>query len=156
MAGKNIRGLWPRTGRAWALVVAGVVTFSLLNVLVLGGSELALDLLISLSGALAGFAAARLGTYPVRRRGSGVGRIFGLFAGLAVGFLIIFGGTALAGIPPFPTAEGGNAGTMIYGLAFGFLVGVPGGLAPPGPRPASSGSEAKVVAVQKKMEAMAS
>jgi hypothetical protein len=44
--------------------------------------------------------------------------------------VIIFGGTALAGIPPYPTAEGGDVGNLIYGIALGFLVGVPGGLVP--------------------------
>ena len=122
-----------------------MLVFFALNVLVLGGSELALDLLIFLSGMLAGFTAARLATYPFRRKpgGSEIGRTVGLFVGLALVFVIIFGGTALAGIPPYPTAEGGNVGNLIYGLALGFLVGVPGGLIPAGaeshlPLPASN------------------
>ena len=146
-----MRRLWPRTGRAWALVVVGVLTFLALDVLTLRGSDLALDLLIFLSGMLAGLAVSRLATYPFRRRsgGSGLGRTVGLFAGLASVFAIIFGGTALAGIPPYPTAEGGNAGTMIYGLALGFLVGFPGGLvrAESRPQPPLPGSSLKVVAV---------
>lgn len=132
-------------------MVVGVLTFFALDVLALRGSDLALDLLIFLSGMLAGGAAARLATYPLRKKfgDSGIGRTFGLFAGLASVFAIVFGGTALAGIPPYPTAEGGNAGTMIYGLALGFLVGVPGGLVraenrPPPPPP---GSNLKIVAV---------
>jgi len=126
----GIRRLWPRTRRAWALAVFGVLTFFVLDVLALRGSDLALDLLIFLSGMLAGAVAARLATYPLRRMAGnpGIWRTVGLFVGLASVFVIIFGGTALAGIPPYPTAEGGNAGTMIYGLALGFLVGVPGGL----------------------------
>ncbi|MDQ3378399.1 MAG: hypothetical protein M3533_16120 [Actinomycetota bacterium] len=154
MAGKEITGirrLWPRTGRAWAFVVLGVLTFFALDLLVLRGSDLALDLLVFLSGMLAGFAAARLATYPFRRLvgGSGIWSTVGLFAGLALVFAIIFGGTALAGIPPYPTAEGGNVGNMIYGIALGFLVGVPGGLIPAGsggPRP-SSVPDLKVAAV---------
>ena len=127
----------------------GVLTFFVLDLLALWGSDLALDLLIFLSGMLAGAVAARLATYPFRRlaEGAGIWRIVGLFVGLASVFVIIFGGTALAGIPPYPTAEGGNAGTMIHGLALGFLVGVPGGLATSGERRSSSAPDLKVVAV---------
>ena len=151
MAGREttIRRLWPKTRRAWTLAGLGALTFFALNLLVLRGSELALDLLISLSGALTGAAVARLATYPFRRTGSAMRRTVGLFLGLASVFVIIFGGTTLAGIPPFPTAEGGNAGTLIYGLAIGFGIGVPGGLVPaeekiPAP---GSGSEVRVVAL---------
>ena len=127
----------------------GVLTFFVLDLLALRGSDLALDLLIFLSGMLAGAVAARLATYPFRRlaEGSAIWRTVGLFAGLAFVFVIIFGGTALAGIPPYPTAEGGNAGTMIHGLALGFLVGVPGGLASSGERRPSPGPDLKVAAV---------
>ena len=154
MAGRKttgIRALWPKTRRDWTFVVFCAFAFLALNVLALLGSDLAWDLLISLSGALVGLAAARLATYPFRKKPgvSGVGRIFGLFVGLALVFVIIFGGTALAGIPAYPTAEGGNVGNMIYGFAMGVLVGIPGGLAPaerktPGP-PSRSGF--KVVAI---------
>ena len=135
MDGKGIawvRGLWPKTGRSWALVVFGLLTFLALDVLALRGSDLALDLLVFLSGMLVGVVAARLATLPFREMvgGAGIWRTVGLFAGLASVFAIIFGGTALAGIPPYPTAEGGNTGNLIYGVALGFLVGVPGGLAP--------------------------
>lgn len=127
------------------------LAFLALNVLALWGSDLAWDLLIFLSGALVGLAATWLATYPLRKRPgvSGVGRIFGLFVGLALVFVIIFGGTALAGIPPYPTAEGGNVGNLIYGLALGVLVGVPGGLAPAERKVSAppSRSEIKVVAV---------
>ena len=154
MAGRGaigIRRLLPKTRRSWAVAVLGVLIFFALDLLALRGSDLALDLLIFLSGMLVGFIAARLVTLPFRNRldGSGIGRTIGLFAGFASVFLIIFGGTALAGIPPYPTAEGGNVGNVIYGLALGFLVGVPGGLAPAGsevPRP-SSAPDLKVVAV---------
>ncbi len=129
-----MRRLLPRTRRSWAVAAFGVLTFFALDLLALRGSDLALDLLVFLSGMLAGLAAVRLATYPFRRGvgGAGIGRTIGLLAGLASVFVIIFGGTALAGIPPYPTAEGGNAGNLIYGLALGFLVGVPGGLVPPG------------------------
>ena len=137
MAGRGaigIRRLLPRSRRSWAVAALGVLTFFALDLLALRGSDLALDLLIFLSGMLVGLAVARLATLPFRNRlsGSGIGRTVGLFAGLASVFLIIFGGTALAGIPPYPTTEGGNMGNMIYGLALGFLVGVPGGLVPAG------------------------
>jgi len=130
--------------------VAGLVTFFVLDLLALRGSDLALDLLIVLSGMLAGAVAARVATLPFRKAsGSGIWRTVGLFAGLASVFVIIFGGTALAGIPPYPTAEGGNTGTAIYGIALGFFVGVPGGLASSGPgeRQPSPAPDLKVVAV---------
>ncbi len=146
-----MRRLLPRTRRSWAVAVAGVLTFFALDLLALRGSDLALDLLIFLSGMLAGLVAARLATYPVRSRvgSSGIGRTVGLFAGLASVFVIIFGGTALAGIPPYPTAEGGDVGNLIYGLGLGFLVGVPGGLVPPGTEQlgSSSAPDLRVVAV---------
>ena len=146
MAGRGAIGIrrpLPRTGRSWAVAALGVLTFFALDLLALRGSDLALDLLIYLSGMLVGLAAARLATLPIRNRlgGSEIGRTVGLFAGLASVFLIIFGGTALAGIPPHPAAKGGNVGNMIYGLALGFLVGAPGGLVPAGseePGPSSA------------------
>jgi hypothetical protein len=147
----GIRRLLPRTGRSWAFAVFGVLTFFALDLLALRGSDLALDLLIFLSGMLAGAVAARLATYPFRRLAERavIWRPVGLFAGLAFVFVIIFGGTALAGIPAYPTAEGGNVGNMIYGLALGFLIGVPGGLVPAESRsyPPLPGSGLKVVAV---------
>jgi hypothetical protein len=147
----GIRRLLPRTGRSWAFAVFGVLTFFALDLLALRGSDLALDLLIFLSGMLAGAVAARLATYPFRRLAerTAIWRPVGLLAGLAFVFVIIFGGTALAGIPPYPTAEGGNSGTMIHGLALGFLVGVPGGLASPGSgeRRPSPAPDLKVAAV---------
>ena len=154
MAGRGaigIRRLLPKTRRSWAVAALGVLIFFALDLLALWGSDLALDLLIFLSGMLVGFIAARLATLPFRSRlgGSGIGRTIGLFAGFASVFVIIFGGTALAGIPPYPTAEGGNVGNVIYGCALGFLVGVPGGLVPAGSevsRP-SSAPDLKVVAV---------
>ena len=128
----GLRRLLPRTRRSWVVAILGVLTFFALDLLALRGSDLALDLLIFLSGMVAGLATARLATYPFRSRvgESGIGRTVGLLAGFAAVFVIIFGGTALAGIPPYPTAEGGNVGNLIYGLALGFLVGVPGGLVP--------------------------
>ncbi len=154
MAGKGVIGLrrlLPSTRRSWAVAVLGVLTFFALDLLALRGSDLALDLLIFLSGMLAGLAAARVVTHPFRSKvgGAGIGRTVGLLAGFAAVFVIIFGGSALAGIPPYPTAEGGNVGNLIYGLAFGFLVGVPNGLvpaAPQEPRP-SPAPDLKVVAV---------
>ena len=132
-------------------MVFGVLTFFLLDVLALRGSDLALDLLVFLSGMLAGVVAARLATYPFRKivGGSGIWSIVGLFAGLASVFAIIFGGTALAGIPPYPTAGGGNVGNLIYGVALGFLIGVPGGLVPAESRELrpSPALDLKVVAV---------
>lgn len=44
---------------------------------------------------------------------------------LALAFAIVFGGSALAGIPAFPTAKSGNVGALIYGFAFGFGASVP-------------------------------
>jgi hypothetical protein len=99
-----IRRLLPRTRRSWAVAVLGVLTLFALDLLALRGSDLALDPLIFLSGMLAGLAADRLVTIPFRSRmgGSGLGRTVGLLAGIASVFVIIFGGTALAGIPPTP------------------------------------------------------
>jgi hypothetical protein len=37
-------------------------------------------------------------------------------------FEILLIGSALADVPVFPTAESGNVGFLIYGLAFGFGV----------------------------------
>lgn len=122
--------LRPRTRRGRAGYALGLVTFLVLDALALMGSELALELLVTLSGMLVGAGAAYAVTRPFRNRlaVSGVWRIVGVFVGLAFVFGIIFGGSALLGVPAFPTAESGNAGALIYGLAFGFGVSVPHGL----------------------------
>ncbi len=147
-----IRGLWPRTWRAWSAYGLGLGTFVILNVLVVLGSDLALKLLITLVGMFAGGVVACAITYPFRDTFavSGVWRIVGNFVGLALVFGIIFGGAALTGVPAFPTAESGNAGTFIYGLAFGFGVSVPAGLGLSGTpewRRESRGVELRVLAV---------
>ncbi len=104
--------------------------FFVLDALALMGSEIAWKLLVSLAGMLVGAALAYAATYPFRGRirRSGVWGILGIFLGLASVFGIILAGSALFDIPAFPTAEGGNAGLLIYGLAFGFGVSVPRGL----------------------------
>lgn len=147
-----ILGLWPRTWRGWSVYALGLGTFVILNVLVVLGSDLALKLLITLVGMLVGTAAAYTITYPFRDTFvvSGVWRMVGNFVGLALVFGIIFGGSALTGIPAFPTAESGAAGTFIYGLAFGFGVSVPAGLGLSGTpewRRESRGVELRVLAV---------
>lgn len=146
--------IWPKTRRAWAVVAGCALTFFFLNLLVLRGSDLALDLLVFLSAMLVGAAAARLAAYLFGSvfGGSGVRKTLGLFVGLASVFVIIFAGTALVGIPAFPTAEGGSAGDFIYGLALGFGIVVLrsfGGLDPhvAWERRAPDRSEFKVAAV---------
>lgn len=115
-------GLLPVTGRGRTALVSGIVVFLVLDVLVVLGSELALGLLVLLTGTVAGLVLAGLVTLPVRRtleRG-GPANLFGFLVGLASLFVIVFVGTYLAGIPAYPTAEGGHLGTAIYGFAFGF------------------------------------
>ena len=98
------------------------VAFLSLNLLVLRGSDLAFDLLVFLSGAFVGAAAAWLvaRAFGSVFGGSVVRKAVGVSVGVASAFVIVFAGTALAGIPAFPTAEGGNVGNLIYGLALGF------------------------------------
>ena len=147
-----IRGLWPRTWRGWSAYALGLGTFIVLNVLVVLGSDLALKLLITLVGMLAGGAVASAIIYPFRARfaASGSWRMAGIFLGLALVFGIIFGGSALTGVPAFPTAESGAAGTLIYGLAFGFGVSISARLGLSGTsewRRESEGPELRVLAV---------
>lgn len=146
------RGLWPRTWRGWSAYALSLGTLIVLNVLVVLGSDLALKLLITLVGMLVGAVVAYAITYPFRNMFavSGVWRIAGNFVSLALVFGIIFGGSALIGIPAFPTAESGNAGTLIYGLTFGFGVSVPAALGlsrTPEWRRDSRGAELRVLAV---------
>ena len=119
-----LRRLWPRTRAGWVFVALVVSTFFVLDALALAGSELAVELLISLAGLLVGMAAAHAAAYPLREKfGVSLGwRMVGIALGFASVAGVILGGTALAGIPTFPTAEGGNVGFLIYGLAFGFGV----------------------------------
>lgn len=136
----------------WSVYALGLGTIIVLNVLVVLGSDLALKLLITLVGMLAGAAVAFAITFPFRDTFavSGVWRIAANFLGLALVFGIIFGGAALAGVPAFPTAESGNTGTLIYGLAFGFGVSVPAGLGLSGTpewRRDARGAELRVLAV---------
>ena len=90
-----LRRLWPRTRKGWGFVVLTVSTFFVLYALALMGSEIAIELLISLAG---------------------------IMLGLVSVFEILLIGSALADVPVFPTAESGNVGFLIYGLAFGFGV----------------------------------
>ena len=103
-------------------MVSVALAFLSPNLLVLRGSDLAFDLLVFLSGALVGVAAAWLAArlFGSVFGGSVVRNALGVFVGVASAFVIVFAGTALVGIPAFPTAEGGNVGNLIYGLAFGF------------------------------------
>ncbi|MGH3147791.1 MAG: hypothetical protein ACRDTR_18510 [Rubrobacter sp.] len=125
---------WPRTWKGWGLFALGLVTFLILDVLALMGEDLATKLLVSLSGTVLGAVVAYAVTRPFRRFvGVGVWRTLGIFLGLALTFVIVFAGSALAGIPAFPTAQSGNVGAVIYGFAFGFGISVPGGLGASGP-----------------------
>jgi hypothetical protein len=108
--------------RAWMYVALFAFAFLVLDVLALAGVDLAVGLLVTLGGAVAGILTASMVAYPLIRRlpRASVWRIVWFFFGLASMFGIIFGGSSLAGIPLFPTAEGGNVGAFIYGAAFGF------------------------------------
>ncbi len=124
-----LRRFRPRTWRGWGLYAFGLVTFFVLDVLALMGKDLATELLVSLSGVVLGGAVAYAVARPFRRLvGTGIWRILGIFLGLALTFVIIFAGSALAGTPAFPSARSGNVGAMIYGFALGFGISVPGGL----------------------------
>jgi hypothetical protein len=120
-----IPNLKPRTRYGWALLILCVVTFAVLDVLALLGSAFATGLLIYLAGGLIGVALALALTYPIRNRlvSSGNWRLFGIVLALVSVLGVIFGGTGLANIPYFPTAAGGNAGNLIFGLALGVGVG---------------------------------
>ena len=122
-----IRRLWPRSRGAWILVVSVIAAFAILDVLVLAGSDFALLLLVTLTGTLVGVALAYPVTYPLRGRftNSGMGRVIGIFLSFAIFFGILYGGAAVLGVPAFPTAESGYAGTALYGLAFGWGISAP-------------------------------
>ncbi len=119
----------PRTWKGWGLYALGLITFFVLDVLALMGEDLATKLLVSLSGMVLGATVAYAVAHPFGRFvGTGVWRILGVFVGFALAFGVIFAGSALAGIPAFPTAQSGNVGALIYGFAFGFGVSIPRGL----------------------------
>ncbi len=122
-----IRRLWPRSRGEWILFVSLVVAFAVLDILVLAGSEFALLLLVTLTCSLIGVALAYGITYPLRERftNSGMGRVLGLLLSFSMFFGTLYGGAALLGIPAFPTAESGYAGTALYGLAFGLGISAP-------------------------------
>ena len=119
-----LRRLWPRTRKGSVFGVLTVSTFFVLDTLALMGSEIAIELLISLTGMLVGMVAAYAAAYPLREKfGGSVGwRMAGIMLGLVSVFGILLIGSALADVPAFPTAESGNVGFLIYGLAFGFGV----------------------------------
>ena len=119
-----LRRLWPRTRKGWGFVVLTVSTFFVLDTLALMGSEIAIELLVSLTGVLIGMVAAYAAAYPLRERfGGSVGwRVAGIMLCLVSVFGILLIGFALANVPAFPTAESVNVGFLIYGLAFGFGV----------------------------------
>ncbi len=119
-----LRRLWPRTRKGFVFGVLTVSTFFVLDTLALMGSEIAIELLISLTGMLVGMVAAYAAAYPLREKfgGSVEWRMAGIMLGLVSVFGILLIGSALADVPAFPTAESGNLGFLIYGLAFGFGV----------------------------------
>lgn len=112
----------PRSRRAWVYLVSAVGLFLILDVLALAGSEFAIGLLVTMGGLVIGVCAAVALVYPFTRRldRSSPLRYLWFFGGVASLFLIVVIGSALAGIPLFPTAEGGLTSTFLYGLAFGF------------------------------------
>ena len=120
-----IPNLRPRTRRGWVALVFGVVTFAILDVLALLGSEFATEFLIYLAGGLIGAVGALALTHPLREKlvSSGGWRLVGIALALASVFGVVFLGTRIADIPYFPTAEGGNVGTLIFGSALGVAVG---------------------------------
>jgi hypothetical protein len=133
----------PRSWKGWGFVVFGLLTFFVLDLLALMGEDLATELLVSLSGIVLGSAVAYAVARPFSRSmGVGIWRTLGIFSGLALTFVIVFAGSALAGIPAFLTAQSGNVGALIYGSAFGFGVSVPRGLGVSGPFYASGRREA--------------
>ncbi len=93
----------PRSWKGWGFVVFGLLTFFVLDLLALMGGDLATRLVVSLSGMVLGSAVA----YAVARTfsrfmGVGIRRSLGIFSGLALTFVIVFAGSALASIPAFP------------------------------------------------------
>ena len=93
----------PRSWKGWGYVVFGLLTFFVLDVLALMGEDLATELLVSLSGIGLGSAVAYAVARPFRRFvGAGIWRTLGIFSGLALTFVIVFAGPALASIPAFP------------------------------------------------------
>jgi hypothetical protein len=121
-----ISRLWPKTRGAWVFVIAFAVVFLVLDVLALLGVELAVGLLVTLAGFVVGVLPALAITYLLVRRVSQQSpwRFLWFAFGIASTFGILVGGSALAGIPLFPTAEGGYVGAFIYGAALGFGISV--------------------------------
>lgn len=111
----------PKSRRTWVYLICVVGLFLILDVLALTGSEFATGLLVTLGGLVVGIVAAVV-VYPFTRRleRSSPVRYLWFFGGVASLFLIVVAGSALAGIPLFPTAEGGLVSVFLYGLAFGF------------------------------------
>ncbi len=125
--------LWPRTRKGWGFVVLTVSTFFVLDALALMGSEIAIELLISLAGMLVGMVMAYAAAYPLREKfgGSAGWRMAAIVLGPVSVFGILLIGSALADVPAIPTAESGNVGFLVYGLAFGFGVYFGGNLSFP-------------------------
>jgi len=113
---------WPKTARGWAYLVAFALVFGALNWAALAGSRVALGLLVMLSAVLVGAGGAYLISRPLTK-GASPGsprRLLGFLLGVASVFGVPFLGAALFGIPPFPTAEGGNVGHAVHGFSYGF------------------------------------
>ncbi|MGI8650125.1 MAG: hypothetical protein ACR2KW_07070 [Rubrobacter sp.] len=112
----------PHTRRAWVYLVSVVSLFLILDVLALTGSTFATGLLVTLGGFVLGICASVALVYPFTRRldRSSPVRYLWFFGGVASLFLIVVTGSALVGIPLFPTSEGGLVSIFLYGLAFGF------------------------------------
>lgn len=114
--------LVPKSRLAWVYLICAVGLFIVLDVLALSGSTFATGILVTMGGFVLGAVVAVALVYPFTKRleRSSPVRYMWFFGAVASLFLIVVIGSAIAGIPLFPTAEGGLTSIFLYGLAFGF------------------------------------
>lgn len=125
---------WIRSRRDWIFAGLSVVTFAILDLLVLIGFEAALYILSALTGMLLGTLLAYPVSPPLRRATAGASPAWrGVAAfgtGLASIFAIVLSGLYVFDVPVFPSSNSGTSGALVFGVAIGFGGGLRRRLSP--------------------------
>lgn len=132
---KMIFDRWLKTRENWIVAVLAVLLFGILDLLVVLGYGFALDLLVLLTGLLAGMLLAYLISSPfresfVRRFGAWKG-VVAIAIGLVSVLAIALTGSYMIGGPAALSEEYGSPGAFVFGIALGFGSQLRRSLSPP-------------------------
>jgi len=137
---------WLKTRENWIVAVLAVLSFGILDLLVVLGYGYAFDVLVLLIGFLAGMFLAHLISSPlsesfVRRFGAWK-RIVATAVGLVSVLAIALIGSYMIGSPVLLSEEYGPPGAFVFGIALGFGSQLRRSLSPPYPTTPEEDQEA--------------